>query len=392
VNPVLLLLGALGGLALARPGTAADPPFTLKDCDRVVFIGSTVIEREQRYGYWETALTIAFPDRNIQFRNLGWSGDTVWGEARAGFETAQEGYKRLIDMTLALKPTVLFVGYGTNESFAGKPGLMRFENQLNRLLDDLKPSKAKLVLMAPLLIEKEKWPAGNFEQRTRDLKLYTEAIRKAARNRQAEFMDDPGQRYGPAAPLTDDGMHLTAFGYCWTAHGFCKELHLTSRYDLVPVVLAGLKPKKTAQSVLPMPPYPIDSPQGNLQGDSFVNCSDLEPGKYTLRIDGRPVKTAGTEEWKKTDFRASLLLKGPSLDQAEKLRQTIVEKNRLFFNRWRPQNETYLFGFRKYEQGQNAREIPEFDPLIEQLEKEIARLRKPVPHTYQLVPAEEGKK
>jgi hypothetical protein len=55
--------------------------------------------------------------------------------------------------------------------------------------------------------------------------------------------------------------------------------------------------------------------------------------------------------------------------------------------RERPQNETYLFGFRKYEQGQNAREIPLIDPLVEAKEKEIARLRVPVPYLYELVPA-----
>ena len=57
----------------------------------------------------------------------------------------------------------------------------------------------------------------------------------------------------------------------------------------------------------------------------------------------------------------------------------------LYFYRWRPQNETYLFGFRKHEQGNNAREIPQFDPLVEAKEKEIARLRRPVKHTYELV-------
>jgi hypothetical protein len=46
------------------------------------------------------------------------------------------------------------------------------------------------------------------------------------------------------------------------------------------------------------------------------------------------------------------------------------------FNRYRPQNETYLFGFRKHEQGQNAREVPLFDNLVLEAEKRIAELRK----------------
>jgi hypothetical protein len=54
----------------------------------------------------------------------------------------------------------------------------------------------------------------------------------------------------------------------------------------------------------------------------------------------------------------------------------IVAKNQLFFYRWRPQNETYLFGFRKHEQGKNAKEVAEFDPLVSKAEEEIEKLRK----------------
>jgi len=59
------------------------------------------------------------------------------------------------------------------------------------------------------------------------------------------------------------------------------------------------------------------------------------------------------------------------LEISEELRQAVIEKNVQFFNRWRPQNETYLFGFRKHEQGQNAREIPMFDPIIAAAEEKI---------------------
>jgi hypothetical protein len=68
----------------------------------------------------------------------------------------------------------------------------------------------------------------------------------------------------------------------------------------------------------------------------------------------------------------------------ERLRKAIVQKNLLYFHRWRPQNDTYLFGFRRHEQGQNAKEIPQFDPLVARVEADIARLRVPVPHTYEL--------
>ena len=119
----IVLLLALA--VLPAPAGAAGP-LELKDGDRVVFLGNTLIEREQRYGYWESALTLANPDKNITFRNLGWSGDTVWGEARASFDSPAVGFRRLQERVVAAKPTAILVGYGLNESFAGMAGLPRF--------------------------------------------------------------------------------------------------------------------------------------------------------------------------------------------------------------------------------------------------------------------------
>src|SRR5678816_3743222 len=76
---------------------------------------------------------------------------------------------------------------------------------------------------------------------------------------------------------------------------------------------------------------------------------------------------------------------GPQAEQSRELREVIGKKNELFFYRWRPQNNTYLFLFRKQEQGQNAKEIPQFDPLIEEQEKKIAELRKPRVHKIEIV-------
>jgi hypothetical protein len=66
----------------------------------------------------------------------------------------------------------------------------------------------------------------------------------------------------------------------------------------------------------------------------------------------------------------------PESTHFEQIRKLTVEKNRLYFHRWRPENETYIFGFRKGEQGRNAVEIPRFDPLIAEKEAEINKLKK----------------
>ena len=55
----------------------------------------------------------------------------------------------------------------------------------------------------------------------------------------------------------------------------------------------------------------------------------------------------------------------------EQLASLIRSKDELFFHRHRPQNETYLFLFRKHEQGNNAVELPQFDPLVDELDQRI---------------------
>ncbi|MDB6058375.1 MAG: hypothetical protein JWO95_2219, partial [Verrucomicrobiales bacterium] len=64
----------------------------------------------------------------------------------------------------------------------------------------------------------------------------------------------------------------------------------------------------------------------------------------------------------------------------QQLRDTIVQKNKLYFDRWRPQNETYLLGFRKHEQGQNAKEIPLFDTLVQDEDRKIFHVQDLMAH------------
>ncbi len=108
-----------------------------------MLLGSTFIERAQSHGYLETALTSRFPGRKIQFRNLGWSGDNVRGEARAGFGPVELGFEELKTHVAALEPTVIVLGYGANASFAGKEGLDDFLAGLDVLLKVLDKTGAE---------------------------------------------------------------------------------------------------------------------------------------------------------------------------------------------------------------------------------------------------------
>lgn len=347
-------------LALAASSTLAAERFSLKGGDRVALIGSTLIEREQRFGYWETALTRRYPDKSIVFRNLGWSGDTVFGDAQAGFGSQADGFRHLTQHVLALKPTVLIIGYGTNESFAGPKGLPRFVKGLEKLLDTFAPTKARVVLLSPLKQENLGPPLPDPMENNNNLRRYADAIQNVAKKRGHVFVDLYELLRKEKHPLTEDGIYLTPWGYWHSAAILERALGLPEANPRVDrwkeVFEGGCKVPARIEATLDRLPLPRPPKQG-------------APPAF---------------RWQKplAMVRAARLNLNPDLDQAEKLRQAIIAKNRLYFHRWRPQNETYLFGFRKHEQGQNAREIPQFDPLVAAKEKEIAKLCVPVPHVY----------
>jgi lysophospholipase L1-like esterase len=403
-------MAALLGILL--PAARAAEPFELRDGDRVVFVGSTLIERDQSYGYLETLLTILHPDRNIAFRNLGWSGDNVFGAARARFGPVSEGYQHLQQHIESLKPTVVFVAYGTNESFEGRAGLPSFLEGLNTLLDMIAKSGARIVLISPHRQEDLGRPLPDPRKHNEDLKLYVEALRSVAEKRGHRFLNlfdglpVHSSANDDSEPLTDDGLHLTEYGYWVYAQVVAQALDLPDREWKITVrasvhveasgvaKVSGVEHTpdhlrfRVKEAMLPFCAAPnghkAQRALGWTPGVNFRFMGSDPAGKYTLKLDGKP---SVSFEWSGSDGEATIghtWTDGPAYKRVERLRRTINAKNLLYFHRWRPQNETYLFGFRKHEQGQNAREVPQFDPLVAKLEEEIASLRKPVPYTFEI--------
>ena len=408
VNRSIVPLGVAMAIVIGQASATIGQSFQLLDGDRVVLIGGTMIERDQSTGYLEARLTLRHPDRSITFRNLGWSGDTVEGISRAGFGPPADGYKHLVDHVLALKPTVILLGYGANEAFEGAAGLPRFLQDLDKLLKAIEPTRARLVFLSPTRQEDLGPPLPDPTRHNAELVLYGAALKAEAEKRGTMFVDlfgllPDGSRATPRRPLTNNGLHFTPYGYWRAAEAVEKALVPPGRISEVGGSPGGLEPVSVSigdfmtefsgleeipagvrfrllDEMLPTPPPPADDHNGSRQSRVFA-FSGLKPGRHALKVDGKPVVSVDAEAWKK----GVAITRGPEFDQSEALRSAIVAKNELYFHRWRPQNETYLFGFRKHEQGQNAREIPQFDPLVAAKEAEIARLRAPVPHVYELI-------
>lgn len=404
------LLSVVVGLAAAANALAADPPrFEWKDGDRVVMIGDTLIERDQQFGYLETLITAQNREKSITFRNLGWSGDTVFGHAQAGFGKPADGFKHVVEHVNVLKPTVLILGYGMAESFDGPAGLDSFVAGYHTLLDAVTAAtKPRLIFLSPIAHEDLGRPLPDPAKHNANLERYRDAIRKLAEERGGWFIDlyDPtlSARDYDIGPLTTNGIHPSAFGFWYLGSIIDVELRQLKRdngWDVrvdagkgrltrsalasvtdVEKIDRGVRFTVTDQT-LPVPSAPRGAPKAViwLGAKRTLAVTGLTPGLYTLKIDGQPIMTLDDNVW----VKGVRLETGPEYARTEALREAIVAKNRLYFYRWRPQNETYLFGFRKHEQGNNAREIPQFDPLVAEKEAEIARLKTPSSHVYEMI-------
>src|SRR5262245_29818716 len=170
--------------------------FELRDGDRVVWVGDTLVEREQRYGFVELLLTTHFPDRHVTFRNLGWSADTPQGQSRVGFDhdkSAEFWFQQLTNSIALLKPTVVLLGYGMANSFDGEPGLQTFITGLSRLMDAVQPTSAadriRWVLLSPIPHEKLPAPLPDPAPHNEKLAAYTKAIKELAAQRGARFIN-----------------------------------------------------------------------------------------------------------------------------------------------------------------------------------------------------------
>ncbi|HEX8310385.1 MAG TPA: PVC-type heme-binding CxxCH protein [Chthoniobacteraceae bacterium] len=312
----------------------------MKEGDRVLFLGDTLLERENNYGTLETRLHEQFPDRRFTVRNLSWAGDTPRGWSRASFDGPDKGWERLKEQIAHVNPTVVFLGYGMAASlqeltdrsgdhllnpdparYGTEPmSAVRFQKELAELVSVIRGSAGadgvRLVFLSPIRHEDLRGAnPGRIDptEHNRLLDQYANAVKEVAGESGSHFIDlfsnpknDGGWALGVGASATENGIHLTATGH------------------------------------------------------------SIFSGEIATSLGWRQ------HHWQ-SNKRSAVELQGRRM---EILRAAIVKKNDLFFHRFRPANSTYLFGFRKHEQGQNAKEITQFDPLIEAADAEIDRLKR----------------
>ncbi|WP_149241771.1 GDSL-type esterase/lipase family protein [Dyadobacter sp. 32] len=395
---ILLLLITLSASAL-RAQSKSDgktATFSPKNGDRVVFLGNSLFENDFQYGYLELALTTRFAHRDLTFRNLGWTGDDVWGDARSTFTNPPTAYQHLMRNIADAKPSIVLLGYGGVEAQEGEAGLPRFRDGLIKLLDKIDSLGAKTILLSPIPVLSAD-TSIDVRKRNADLELYASAIAKIAADRGKQFIDiyKPIQEISTKTAIIENGVHLNETGYYYLATILEKGMGLTSQPQNTSVhisrqgtsvsgqgkVLASEKGDvkfTVTENYLPLP-IPREVSSANDQAH-ILKFTGLKKGFYTLTANDSQIITASVADWEK----GIEIRKGPSFDRAAQIREMIQKKNDLHFFQYRPMNETYIIGFRSYEQGRHVKGLEEQNILITWLEGQIALKKKPKEIIYTL--------
>ncbi len=189
----------------------------LEKGDHVSIIGNTLADRMQHDGWLETMIQARFPQLELTFRDLGYSGDELTVRLRSSNFGSPDQW------LAAHKTDVVLAFFGYNESFGGEAGLPKFQKDLEAFVKNTLSQKyngkgaPRLVLFSPIAHENTKDPNLPDGSKTNpNLELYTKTMSDVARANGVPFVDlfHPSQKlYAAAAkPLTINGIHLTTDG------------------------------------------------------------------------------------------------------------------------------------------------------------------------------------
>ena len=119
----------------------------------------------------------------------------------------------------------------------------------------------------------------------------------------------------------------------------------------------------------------------------MLTVNGLSADKYKVSADGHEFGTFTREQLAAGVNLAQGALKG--LPEVQELMNAILEKNNLFFNRWRGVQVAELPAWIPAESIESARaaELQKLDAQIAEAEAKVNSLRKPKPHQWVIEPA-----
>lgn len=214
----------------ANIGEAAS--LQLRSGERIAFVGSSLAERMNLFGYFETVLHSRFPEKEMLVRNFGWPADEVGNQQRPS------NYTQIDDPMAEFSPETFVCFFGFNEHFVGGSDaqIAAFTANYRKWIDEKtakfsKPDRpARFVLVSPIAFEDAGDPLLNSgETANKVLKKYCAAIERLAgelnypyvdlfTRSQAAFAEESGAQH------TINGVHGNELGYRVVAQQLDQQL------------------------------------------------------------------------------------------------------------------------------------------------------------------------
>jgi hypothetical protein len=321
---------------------------------------------------------------------------------------------------LPLKPTVVTIDFGMNDARRGDAAVGMYRRGLEELTVQLQKAGARVVLLAASPEERSQpgEPAGSSYNKM--LEKYAGVVREVAEKTMVPYVDqlhpyievvDRARKSDPAFKTMPDGVHPHPSGHLVMAWAILKGMGADAIVSEVTIdVGAGPGSRSLRARVTELSgagggvafnrdddalPWPLPkAPNGaevvlpytpilNDLSRYILRVTGLKEGNYDLFIDAQKVATVPgsqlAEGWNLTTAET------PMSAQAAQLMQTVIEKNNMFFNRWR---QTLVPAIIQNQADDPAvkTKLDEADRRIAELEAEIERLRRPKVHRFEIKP------
>jgi hypothetical protein len=373
-----------------------------------VWLGDALFAAEAEHGYLETRIQAQYPDQRLDFRNLSGSPHNRLRDPDPRPAEADPGWlSRLLAEVRASEPGVVWLSYGTAAAWLGAEVRPAFSNVYARVLEGVLATNPdhppRVVMVSPLSYEPP--PGGSLADATHrnaEALYFADTAWQLSTNQAVEFVDffrfsqhevqasfargEAGERAGPR--LTQDSVRPTAYGLRrlafalerglrwpstnwrfglmgdgqWRGGGFGARIHSHAREDDHVVVVF-------TEERLPLPnPLPDFDLAPEDEPHRYIQLPQLREGKYVLRVDEQPVLQSTHLDW----ARYEIIARGPSWDQAERLRQAVVKKHARLARLASSATDS-------------AADAVAADPELAELEATIAELKRPVQRRYEVI-------
>ena len=226
LNLAGLIKSLLSGLALFG-ATATVDALDVNKGEHLVLLGNTLAERMQHHGWLETYAQLAMPEKELVFRNHGFSGDKVDKRPR------NRGFINPHDYLTISKADVILTFFGANEAWDKNPG--NYKGILSKWIDETKgkqyngKSAPRIVLFSPIAHENLGSPnLPDGKEQNKHLAAYATATAEVAKEKGVEYIDlfkASKDLYDVSGEtLTLNGIHLTNEGNKHLAQVIFKAL------------------------------------------------------------------------------------------------------------------------------------------------------------------------